>query len=298
MLLLLLMNFLLFQKEGDDAPLAARINQLFHVVLTTDDKKQEAAAEAEVKEIFTKRGIPTVAAVGDDAAYKFVFLACSPGPTEFQNQVLRKAREGAKRHEVPDDAAGYCAAHIRQETEKARSKKHRPSNPALREQIEQLYESDQAVREKQGFDIEKMKQTDRRHAAVLQEIFANYGVPTYRMVGPQAAADFVTMIQHQSPELRRKVLPKLKANVDTGQADPGSYAMVLDRSRTDAGRKQIYGENLTCDREHPKLHAGPVEDEYHVNQRRAAIGLMRLGLYVQLVVAMSPNVCSAGPEAK
>jgi hypothetical protein len=227
-----------------------------------------------------------------------VFLACSPGPTEFQNRILRTAREGAKRHEVPADSASYCGAHIRQETAKARAKKHRPSNPALREQIEQLYKSDQAVREKQGFDIEKMKQADCRHAAVLQEIFANYGVPTYRTVGPQAAADFVTMIQHQSPELRKKVLPKLKANVDAGQADPGSYAMVLDRSRTDAGRKQIYGENLTCDKEHPKLHSGPIEDEYHVNQRRAAIGLMRLELYVQLVVAMSPNVCSAGPEAK
>jgi serine/threonine protein kinase HipA of HipAB toxin-antitoxin module len=47
MLLLLLMSFLLFQKEGGDALLAARINQLFHLVLTTDDKKQEAAAGAE-----------------------------------------------------------------------------------------------------------------------------------------------------------------------------------------------------------------------------------------------------------
>src|SRR5689334_12163111 len=104
MLLLLLMSFLLFQKAGDGALLAARINQLFRVVLTTDGKKEEAAAEAEVKEIFTKRGIPTVAAVGDDAAYKFVFLACSPGSTKFQNEVLRRAREGAKRHEVPGDA--------------------------------------------------------------------------------------------------------------------------------------------------------------------------------------------------
>ncbi len=60
----------------------------------------------------------------------------------------------------------------------------------------------------------------------------------------------------------------------------------------------MYGENLTCDKEHPELHTGPIEDEDHVNQRRAAIGLMRLELYAQLVVAMSPNVCPAAPEAK
>lgn len=292
------MSFLLFQQSGGDALLRARIQQLLHVVLTTEDDKQEEAAEAEAKEIFTKRGLPTVASVGDEASYEFVLLTCSPGPPEFQNQVLRKALEGAERHEVPADAASYCAAHIRQEMVKASAKKQAPSNPALRDQIERLFRVDQAVREKQGFDISKMERTDREHRAALEEIFATYGVPTYMVVGPQAAGDFVTMIQHQSPEFRRKVLPGLKVNVDAGQADPGSYAMALDRTQTDAGKKQMYGNNLTCDNEHPQLHTGPIEDEDHVDQRRAAIGLMRLKLYAQLVVAMSPNVCPAAPEAK
>jgi len=143
-----------------------------------------------------------------------------------------------------------------------------------------------------------MQQADRENAAALENIFARYGVPTYRMVGPPAADSFVTMIQHQSPEFRARVLPKLKANVDAGQADPGSYAMVLDRLQTDAGKKQIYGENLTCDREHPQLHTGPVEDDAYVNQRRAAIGLMRLALYAQFVAAVSPNVCPATSDTK
>jgi len=73
---------------------------------------------------------------------------------------------------------------------------------------------------------------------------------------------------------------------------------VFDRSQTDAGKKQLYGENLTCDSEHPKLHTGPIEDERNVNQRRAAIGLMRLELYAQLVVGMSPNACAAAAPAK
>src|SRR5947208_13120034 len=112
MRLLPVMIFLLFQGELGDAMLAARIQQLLHVVLTSGDEKQEEAAEAEAKDIFTKRGLPTIAAVGDEAAYGFVFLTCSSGSTEFDNQVLRKAREGAKRHEVPDDAASYCAARV------------------------------------------------------------------------------------------------------------------------------------------------------------------------------------------
>jgi len=293
LLLFPITSILLLQMQGGDAVLAARIQQLLHVVLTTGDEKQEEAAEAEAKEIFLKRGLPRIAAVGDEGAYEFVLLTCSPGPIEFQKKVLRKAREGAKRNEVPADAASYCAAHVRQEMVKVKAKKHAPANSALREQIEQLFKTDQAVREKNEFDREKMSQTDRELRAPLEAIFAEYGVPTYRMVGPQAASNFVTMIQHQSPEFRMRVLPKLKANVAAGQADPGSYAMVYDRSQTDAGKKQMYGENLICDNEHPKLHTGPIEDEHNVNQRRAAIGLMRLEVYVQLVVGMTPNVCPA-----
>ena len=296
MLLLPITSLLLFQMHGRDAALAARIQQLLQVVLTSDDEKQEAAVEAEAKEIFTKRGLPTISAVGDEAAYEFVLLTCSPGPLEFQNRVLRKVREAANRGDVPADAATYCRRMYR--IKKAKAKKHAPANPALREQIEQLFRADQAVREKNDFDMEKMSQTDQGHEAALEVIFVKFGVPTYWMVGPEAASEFVTMIQHQSPDFRMKVLPKLKANVEAGQADPGSYATVFDRSQTDAGKKQMYGENLTCDSEHPKLHTGPIEDERNVNQRRAAIGLMRLELYVQLVVAMTPNVCPAATDAK
>jgi hypothetical protein len=143
-----------------------------------------------------------------------------------------------------------------------------------------------------------MAQADREHAQVLEDIFAKYGVPTYRMVGPEASDDFVTMIQHQSPEFRAKVLPLLKANVDVGQADPESYAKALDRSLTDAGKKQQYGENLTCDQAHPKLHTGPIEDVEHVDARRAAIGLLRLELYAQIVTEMSPDISRSEPQPK
>jgi hypothetical protein len=296
-ILLPLAGLLLLQIQGKDTALTARIQRLVHDALTTQDDKQEAAAEAEVKAIFQQYSLPGISAVGDEAAYAFVMLTCSSDSRKFQTQVLQKVSDGAKRGELPADAASYCTAHVRQETTKAVAKRRAPANPALRDEIERLFRTDQSVREKNEFDMEKMERTDREHAPALEAIFAKYGVPTYRMVGPQAASDFVTMIQHQSPEFRQKVLPKLKANVEAEEADPGSYATVYDRAQTDAGKKQMYGQNLTCDAEHPKLHTGPIEDEAHVNQRRAAIGLMRLELYTQLVVAMSPDVCPAAPAA-
>jgi hypothetical protein len=297
LLLLPVTSLLLFQIRGNDAALTARIQRLVHVALSTQDGKQEAAAEAEAKSIFRQHGLPGIAAVGDEASYAFVMLTCSADSRKVQAEVLSKAEEGAKRGEIPADAAAYCAAHVRQETTKAEAKRRAPTNPAVRDEIERIFKTDQAVREKNDFDMAKMEQTDRQHQPALEAMFSRYGVPTYRMVGPQAASNFVTMIQHQSPEFRLKVLPKLKANVEAGEADPGSYATVYDRSQTDAGKKQMYGQNLTCDSEHPKLHTGPIEDEEHINQRRAAIGLIRLELYTQLVVAMSPDVCQAAAGA-
>lgn len=297
LLLLAAVSLLAFQPSGVHANLSARIQQLVFTILTTDNEKEEAAAKAEADRIYQERGLPSIQAVGDEAAYQFAVMRCSTGSPEAQQQALLQAREGARLHQIPADAAAYCAAHRNEERAKARAKEQAPSHPGLRDQLEQLYQADQAVRQKSGFDAEKMAQTDNAHTEELEAVFSQYGVPTYRMVGPEAASAFVTMMQHQPAEFRRKVLPRLEAAVRAGQAAPSAYAMMFDRLRTDAGRKQRYGENLVCDRDHPQLHVAPIEDERHVNQRRAEVGLLRLDLYARLVVQFSPNLC-AQKEAK
>lgn len=60
-------------------------------------------------------------------------------------------------------------------------------------------------------------------------------MPTYALVGPEAASNFAVMIQHQPADFRRNVLPKLKANVDARQGDAEVYAMMYDRAATDVG---------------------------------------------------------------
>jgi hypothetical protein len=100
------------------------------------------------------------------------------------------------------------------------------------------------------------------------------------------------MIQHQPPEFRRKVLPKLKANVDARQGDAEVYAMMYDRAANDEGRSQRYGENFVCDDQHPDMHPAPIEDDAHVNERRAAIGRVRLELQARVIAAaFSPSPC-------
>jgi len=277
----LLAAFFALQPGPKDPALAERIPQLLHTVLSFADEGQTAAAIDEGRQVFRKRGLPTVADVGDEAAYEFVVLVCMSGPEETQAKVLAAAKRA--RHAVPPDAVLYCEARARQERVKERARLHPPANPSLRDQIRGLFAPDQAVREAKGFDIEKMTETDRATARPLAAIFESHGVPTYDMVGTEAASMFVVMVQHQSPEFRRAVLPKLQANVAAGQADAADYAMVYDRASRDAGGKQRYGQNLECRGDPPILQLTPIEDETHVDTRRAGIGLLRLALYVRMV---------------
>ena len=265
--------------------LTEQIRQLVHTSLVTEDGKKERAARAEAQRIFREHGLLTIAQVGDEASYGLVWLTCSP-------QVSVLAKQAALRHEVPADAAVWCEAHLRQEKVKGEADKQPPQNTTLRDRIMAIYGPDQAVRQKEG-DVAAMLKTDAANKAELEAIFAQYGVPGYAMVGSEAASAFVVMVQHQAPEFRVKVLPKLKANVEAGQADPGSYAMVCDRAHNDVGGKQLYGENFTCDAANPKLHPWPIEDEAHVDDRRAQLGLMRLSFYAQGIVENGQAACKA-----
>ena len=137
---------------------------------------------------------------------------------------------------------------------------------------------------------------DRETERPLKAIFESHGVPTYEMVGPEAASMFVVMVQHQSPDFRRQVLPRLRANVEAGQADAADYSMVYDRAASEEGRKQPYGQNLECDGEN--WHVTRIEHERDVDTRRARIGLLRLALYVRMVSDLSPGVCPAPHTAR
>ena len=230
--------------------------------------------------------------MGDGAAYGFVLMNMLGQSPAFRVQFLANVRDAATRHELPEDAVVFAEARLRQAATEERYKERPPSHPELRDQISRLLKEDQAVRDSQGFDLKQMQETDRRTAPPLSAIFDRYGVPTYDMVGVQAAKGFVVMVQHQPAEFRRQVLPKLKANVDGGQADPGYYAMVYDRAQRDQGKNQLYGEQLEC-ASGKALEEAPTDDEANVNIRRAELGLMRVELYARLVRLQSPAMCES-----
>ncbi len=300
MLLTLIVCALLAQAApGEDAKprdsaLAQRIESLFHTVLTTDDAKQEAAAKEEIRKLYDNRGVQTNPDVGDTPAYEFVVLLSDALPFEQRQAALSRLQQAVDG--VPTDAVEYFAARLRLEQAKREAEKTPPTNSQLRDEIEEMIVGDQKVRQKQDFDREKLMAVDAANSARLKAILDKYGVPTFAMVGPKAAGDFVVMVQHQTPSFREQALPKLKANVDAGQADPQSYAVMYDRAQRDQGKEQLYGENMEC-QAGEKMHLSPTSDLEHVNERRAKIGLMRIELYMELAAEMMPaNFCPPAPS--
>lgn len=279
-----------------DPVLSKKIDKLLHTIIDNNDENEndeseEARARPEVQAILAQHGLPAIPEVGDEAAYEFVMLLAGDGfPLEFRRQLLKQINQAAARHEIPLDAAKLYAARLRIEKVKAEAESHPPSEPGLRDQIGQMYKLDQAVRQEQGFDPKKLEETDRRHAPALQTILEKHGVPTYSMVGPKAAGEFTIMIQHQPAPFRQEVLPKLKANVDAGQADPESYALVYDRSQRDVGKKQLYGSQFEC-QAGEKLHLAPTDDVAHLNERRAELGLIRIEFYLRILAENMQYFC-------
>ena len=275
--------------------LSKQIDQLFHTIIEGNDENEAARAKAEVKTILVQHGLPTVSEVGDQPAYEFVVLLASNSfPLDFRQQVLKQIDRAVAQHLLPSDAAKFYSVRLKVEEAKVEAESHPPGEPALRDEIEQMYKIDQAVRQQQGFDPRKLAETDRRHSSALQAILHRYGVPTYAMVGPQAVGDFIIMIQHQPARFRQEVLPKLKANVEAGQADPEGYALAYDRSQRDAGKKQLYGSQFEC-HAGEKLHLAPTDDEAHLNERRAGLGLMRIEFYLPLLAENMQYFCPPAP---
>jgi hypothetical protein len=235
----------------------------------------------DVESILDSYGVPTAVSAGQDAANDFLFV--------IGNTDARTVRKALRLYESAH-APGVVllrARLTRMQAERQAAKT--PSNPALRDELEAMFKSDQAKRE--NFDAETLA-ADAKRAPKLQAILDQYGVPTFDMVGRDAASHFVTMVQHQSPAMRRQALPLLKANVEKGQANASDYATEYDRSQNDQGKPQMYGENFVCGPDGQFVPL-PIADAEHVDERRAEVGLEPLSTHTKMIrhVYAGANIC-------
>ena len=131
---------------------------------------KEASVLSDARGIFEREGIPTVAKVGDAAAYGSCSSTCSDNLRLSGCEFLESVRDAATRHELPEDAVAFAEARFRQtEIEKRYRTQHRPIlSCGIRS-----HASPKMIRpSERGRDSmpEKMEEVDRRTGGPLKAI--------------------------------------------------------------------------------------------------------------------------------
>jgi len=151
---------------------------------------------------------------------------------------------------------------------------------ALAAELIAMAEEDQRVRAELVAEGVLFKGYQPRMAAVhhpnalrLAAIMSEIGWPGRSVVGREGADAAWLVLQHAigDPPVMRRGLELLRS-LPSGEVDPIQLAMLEDRVRTFSGLPQIYGTQFDWD-ERGEMGPRPIEDEAHVDARRAAIGL-------------------------
>jgi enterochelin esterase-like enzyme len=128
--------------------------------------------------------------------------------------------------------------------------------------------------------IEQQKTIDQHNLQRLESIAKEHGWPGVRLVGKAGSLAAFLILQHSELEIQEKYIGIFRTAVANGDAQGADLAMLEDRILMRHGKKQIYGSQLTMVDGKPVLY--PIEDEEHVDERRAQVGLPSLKEYLKL----------------
>jgi tetratricopeptide (TPR) repeat protein len=164
--------------------------------------------------------------------------------------------------------------------------------PALRKELLARVEQDQEALMKAFVNV-KTKGDPAAVAAAdqvvavnttwLEGVVATYGWPGKTVVGEDASHAAWLLVQHadKAVALQKHCLAQMEKMMPSGEVDAQDYAYLYDRVAVAEKRPQRYGTQFD---DHRKPQ--PIEDEAHVDARRAAIGLPSMAEYTQQMIKM------------
>ncbi len=123
----------------------------------------------------------------------------------------------------------------------------------------------------------KLIAIDRQHTARMREIIAEYGWPTFELVGKGPSNSAWLIIQHadRNPLFQAKCLPLLKEAVDNDQANASNYAYLYDRVHVAKGEKQLYATQSSSNNGLKEGSFYPIAQESEVQVRREEMNISR-----------------------
>jgi tetratricopeptide (TPR) repeat protein len=116
-----------------------------------------------------------------------------------------------------------------------------------------------------------------RVAAIIEQV-GDYPGP--EMVGDQRHTVWL-VIQHAPLEFQDRYFPLVERATDEGKIGLGDWAYLVDRRNMNRGIKQIYGSQMQLKEDKITYEIYPLEDPFHLNERRAAVGLVPIEQYIE-----------------
>lgn len=142
--------------------------------------------------------------------------------------------------------------------------------------LAKMREIDQAIRQEPWTEENRMKMRtiDSTNTAKLQALVAQYGFPTWELVGRDASNNAWLIAQHSWSYLPW-YYEHYKDAVKNNNADNHNLAYMEDRYLMQHGRPQIYGSQMSWRIENQDTLSGfyPIIDVKNVDKRRLAEGL-------------------------
>lgn len=138
-----------------------------------------------------------------------------------------------------------------------------------------IQDRDQKTRAR-GDSSSYMEFIDSTNLVVVCALIDKYGWPGKSFVGARGNGTVFLVIQHSNLAVQEKYLPLMMQSVADSQSRLCDLALLQDRVLMGQGKKQIYGSQVVQHRQTGAVMFYPIEDEAHVNERRAKAGLSTL----------------------
>jgi len=176
---------------------------------------------------------------------------------------------------------------IKQFTAQIEATPTRPFNKKLNEQLNKLANKQQErvqnnVADNKSADtiLKTLRSARDANTTELCTILKQYGWPTRDLVGEDGVRSMFFLLRNSATDdLQRDLLPVIIAAVKKGEISKGSFATYIDRLRTNAGLKQIFGTQATIRDGFLVLY--PIADEQHVDARRKQYDMPPLQTYLR-----------------
>ena len=151
----------------------------------------------------------------------------------------------------------------------------------LGELLDEVYSLDQNMRLSGNYsDIDP--KIDKQNLIKVVSLIENCGMPTTKEVSKKQINTIWLVLQHGDNANRKKYFPLLKKAAENGDLNKSDIALMEDRILWEEGKPQIYGTQVSQNRETKKHELYELANPETVDKRRAEMGLQPLQGYLEL----------------